>query len=115
MKKKNRSRVRHAPPSKASLREMPEADFSKGKWRRNPARAERIRKEGLVVQPDGEAPIVLRKPGQVGRPRLGEEVAPSKVVSFRLPVEICDRAKARAKKERTTMGDIVRTVLAEHL
>jgi len=36
-------------PSKASLREIPEVDFSKARVRRNPYAA-RIAKEGIIVQ-----------------------------------------------------------------
>jgi len=47
MKKASKKRQRE--PSKASLREMPEVDFSGARVRRNPY-AKRIKAEGLVVQ-----------------------------------------------------------------
>jgi hypothetical protein len=65
MKKANRKSQRA--PSKASLREMPEVDFSRARVRRNPY-AKRIREEGLVVQVGrGRARRVLEAGGTVPR------------------------------------------------
>jgi hypothetical protein len=47
--KKKPSKTRHREPSKASLREIPEVDFSKTRTRRN-RYAKRIAAEGIVVQ-----------------------------------------------------------------
>lgn len=46
---KKAKRARHREPSKASLREIPEIDFTKVKVRKNPYAA-RIAKQGVVVQ-----------------------------------------------------------------
>ena len=59
--KKASSRLRRG-PSKGSLREIPEVDFSKARVRRNPY-AKRIADEGLVVQ------VGRGRPKQVLEPR----------------------------------------------
>ena len=98
---KESSRVSHAEPSKASLRKIPEADFTKGGWRRNPERAARIRKEGITIKVDGRKPYVLRK--GAGRPKHGEEVGPSSVRSVRVPDALWHELKVRAKRQGTTV------------
>lgn len=70
-------------PSKASLREMPEVDFSKGAWR-NPYAA-RIAKEGYTIH-------VTR-----GRPRKGKEGSPTVPRSIRFPKEVWAHLERRAK------------------
>jgi hypothetical protein len=73
-------------PSKASLREIPEVDFSKARVRRNPYAA-RIAEEGIVVQ-------VGR-----GRPKRLLEVGGTHPRSVRFPdavwrqIESCAKAK----------------------
>ncbi len=111
--KKNPSRVSHAPPSKASLREMPEADFTKPGWRRGSHLAARIRKEGLTFQIDGQAPIVLRE--GAGRPKRGEKVEPTSVHSARLPVAVWAKLEARARRRGISVNALVQEAVAEYL
>jgi len=69
-------------PSKASLREIPEADFSKGTWRRNPLAA-RIAKEGYLL-PDGRH---VMPQARRGRPKKGEERPPKEPTRLERQVE----------------------------
>jgi hypothetical protein len=73
-------------PSRTSLREMPELDFSKAKVRRNPY-ASRIASEGISVQTGR------------GRPRKGTESGPTIPRSVRFPVAIWRHLERRAKAE----------------
>jgi hypothetical protein len=74
------------PPSRASLREMPEVDFSQAKARHNPY-ALRIAKKGLSVR-------VGR-----GRPRKGTETGPTVPRSVRFPAEVWALLERRAKAQ----------------
>lgn len=110
--KKNAKRVSHAEPSKASLLEMPEADFSKPGWHRNPARAERIRKDGgYTVAVDGQKPYFVRV--GAGRPKRGEKAAPSAARTVRLPVALWKALKARAEKDGSTLNAEIGAAAAE--
>lgn len=71
-------------PSKASLREMPEADFSVGAVRRNPYAA-RVRAEGIQIH--------IRR----GRPKKGTETGPTVPKSVRFSSEIWKRLEQRAR------------------
>jgi hypothetical protein len=110
---KKAKRISHAPPSKASLREMPEADFTKPGWRRGSHLAARIREEGLTFQIDGEAPIVLRE--GAGRPKNGEGVGASRPHSVRLPDAVWRQLEARARREGTTAHALLRAAIAGFL
>ena len=59
---KKASRKPQRAPSKASLREMPEVDFSRARVRQNPY-AKRIKAEGLVVQVGRGRPQKLLEAG----------------------------------------------------
>jgi len=109
MKKK----VSHAEPSKASLREMPEQRFIKGKSRRNPY-IDRIRRDGLTFQIEGQPPIVLRERA-AGRPKLGEEVAPNTPRNVRLPDALWVQLKKHAKRQGTTVSMVLRAAIADYL
>jgi hypothetical protein len=89
---------RHAEPSKASLKEMPEVDFKKARVRRNPYAA-RIAKEGIAVQ-------VGR-----GRPRKLEEVGGTSPRSVRFPDEVWELLEARAKKRGLTLHAALREAI----
>jgi hypothetical protein len=60
MKKTNKRQQRE--PSKASLREMPEVDFSKSSVRRNPY-AKRIAAEGITVKVGRGRPLKMFEAG----------------------------------------------------
>jgi len=85
-------------PSKASLREIPEVDFSKVRVRRNPYAA-RIAKEGIVVQ-------VGR-----GRPKKLLEVGGTRPRSVRFPDVVWERIEARAKARGVTVHAALREAI----
>jgi hypothetical protein len=87
-----------AEPSKASLKEMPEVDFTKVKVRRNP-HAARIAREGITVQ-------VGR-----GRPRRLTEVGGTSPRSVRFPDEVWEMLERRAKKEGMTLHAALREAI----
>lgn len=84
MKKAKRKKT--AGPSRTSLREMPEVNFSKAKVRRNPYAA-RIAAEGMTVH--------VRR----GRPKKGEETGPTIPRSVRFPASVWKHLEARAKAD----------------
>jgi len=94
------------PPSRASLREMPEVDFSKVKLRPNPY-AERIAKEGYFL-PDGRHIMPLPRRG---RPKKGEEPGPTKARSIRFPVQVDAALEKAAKARGLTVHAAVRTAV----
>ncbi len=83
---KKATRRRHRGPSAASLREIPEVDFSKVPVRRNPY-ARRIAAEGITVH-------VGR-----GRPKKGGETGPTVPRSVRFPASVWAHLERRAKAE----------------
>ena len=85
MKKASRKQTQRE-PSKLSLREMPEVDFTKGSVRRNPYAA-RIAAEGYTVH-------VTQ-----GRPRKGEETGPTVPRSIRFPRDLWTHLEACANAE----------------
>ena len=86
MKKANRKsrRPSQREPSRASLREMPEIDFTKQKPRPNPFAA-RIAAEGITIH-------VAR-----GRPKKGTETGPTIPRSVRFPADVWQHLEQRAK------------------
>ncbi|MCU0241993.1 MAG: hypothetical protein MUF51_06180, partial [Vicinamibacteria bacterium] len=93
MKKANSKAQRG--PSKRSLREIPEVDFSKVRVRRNPY-TERIAKEGLWVQ-------VGR-----GRPKRILEAGGTTPRSVRFPDTIWALLERRAKAKKLTLHAALR-------
>ncbi len=89
-------------PSKASLREIPEVDFSKARVRRNPY-AKRIAKDGLVVQ-------VGR-----GRPKKILEVGGTEPRSVRFPGEVWKQIETRANAEGITVHAALREAILRWL
>jgi hypothetical protein len=87
-------------PSAVSLREMPEADFSRQKWERRPRIAVRIAAEGMTF------------PGR-GRPRKGQEVGPSVMKSVRFPKVFWNQLEKRARSKNLTAHAAIRVALAE--
>jgi hypothetical protein len=94
--KKAHSKTR--PPSRASLREMPEVDFKRAKTRRNPY-AHRIASEGVSIH-------VAR-----GRPRKGTETGPTSPRSIRFPDAVWQTLAKRAKAEGITLHAALRTAV----
>ena len=93
-----RSRTRHAEPSKTSLMEIPEVDFTKARVRHNPYAA-RIAKEGITVQ--------IGK----GRPKKLKEVGGTSPRSVRFPEEVWRLLEARAKKKGLTLHAALRQAI----
>ena len=87
-------------PSKRSLREMPEVDFSKVRVKRN-VYAARIAKDGLVVQ-------VGR-----GRPKRLLEAGPTSPRSVRFPDKIWALLERRAKAKGITLHAALREAILE--
>lgn len=84
-------------PSAASLREMPELDFTKAKLRPNPYAA-RIAAEGRFHL----AP---------GRPRKGTETGPTGPRSIRFPAPVWRQIEKRAKAEGITLHAALRAAV----
>ena len=85
-------------PSKTSLCEMPEVDFSKVRVRRNPYAA-RIAEQGIVVQ-------VGR-----GRPKRLLEVGGTHPRSVRFPDAVWKQIEARAKARGVTVHAALREAI----
>ncbi len=95
MKKVNRPKE----PSKASLREIPEVDFTRAKVRRNPYAA-RVAAEGIVhVQP--------------GRPKKGTETGPTEPRSIRFPAPVWKLLEARAKAQGLSLHSALRAAIID--
>jgi hypothetical protein len=90
--------VKHAEPSAASLKEIPEVDFTKVRVRRNPYAA-RIAREGITVQ-------VGR-----GRPKKLAEVGGTSPRSVRFPDEVWRVLEARATKRGMTLHAALREAI----
>jgi hypothetical protein len=93
--RKRESVRRQREPSKASLREIPEVDFSSARVRRNPYAA-RIAREGMVVQ-------VGR-----GRPKKLLEVGGTEPRSIRFPDAVWKQIEERARKRGLTVHAALR-------
>jgi len=98
MKKSSKKKTLHREPSKASLNEIPEVDFSKVRVRGNPYAA-RIAKEGITVQ--------VGK----GRPKKLEEVGGTSPRSVRFPDEVWALIEARAKEKGLTLHAALRQAI----
>lgn len=98
MKKAKTGRTTPRRPSKRSLEEIPEVDFSKVRVRRNPY-AERIAKEGLYVQ-------VGR-----GRPKRILEAGGTTPRSVRFPDRIWALLERRAKAKGITLHAALREAI----
>jgi hypothetical protein len=95
-------------PSQASLREMPEVDFSKGEVLRNP-HAARIAKEGYFL-PDGRHIMPLPRRG---RPKKGEGPGPTTPRSVRFPIAVWERVEKKAKAKGLSLHAAIRTAIIE--
>jgi hypothetical protein len=95
---KNATGKKAREPTRASLREIPEADFDKAKVRRNPY-ALRIAKEGISIHA-----------GQ-GRPRKGTETGPTVPRSVRFPARIWRHLERRAKAKGVPLHAALRAAV----
>jgi hypothetical protein len=113
---KGRKSVEHEEPSAASLREMPEADFSKGKWRRSNRYAKAIRRRGVTIHVDGHEPRYIA-PWELGLSRdLKYYLAkPAERRTISLPASMWKLLDARAKKFGLTRREAVSTAVARWL
>jgi hypothetical protein len=98
MKKASRKQDTHAEPSKASLKEIPEVDFSKVRVRKN-HHAARIANEGITVQ-------VGR-----GRPKKLDEVGGTSPRSVRFPESVWAIIEATAKKRGISLHAALREAI----
>jgi hypothetical protein len=95
---KTKASRKHREPSRASLREIPEIDFTKVKVRRNPYAA-RIASEGIVLQ-------VGR-----GRPKKLLEVGATRPRSVRFPDDVWALLERRAKARGMTLHAALREAI----
>ena len=87
-------------PSAASLRAIPEVDFSKAKVRRNPYAA-RIAREGIVVNAGR------------GRPKKGQETGPTIPRSVRFAAPVWKLLEQRAKEDGVSLHAALRAAVME--
>jgi hypothetical protein len=99
-------------PSTASLREIPQVDFSKVNGVRSNPYLERIRKAGgYTVAIDGRKPYFVRV--GAGRPKSGEKREPTATRSVRLPATLWNELRSRAKTHGTNVNaEISAAILA---
>ncbi|MFT3913092.1 MAG: hypothetical protein QM704_03080 [Anaeromyxobacteraceae bacterium] len=94
-----RRKSRRPGPSRASLREIPEIDFSRVKVRRNPYAA-RIALEGGIH---------VRR----GRPAKGHETGPTEPRSIRFPNAVWKELEAVAKARGLSLHSAMRRAILE--
>ena len=95
---KKAKKIEQREPSQASLREIPEIEFSKARVRRNPYAA-RIARGGIAIQ-------VGR-----GRPRKLLEVGGTRPRSVRFPEAVWKKIAARAKAKGITVHAALREAI----
>jgi hypothetical protein len=98
MKKASKKTTKHREPSKASLQDIPEVDFSKARTRPND-HAARIAKEGITIQ--------VGK----GRPRKLAEVGGTTPRSVRFPDDVWVLIEARAKERGISVHAALREAI----
>jgi hypothetical protein len=130
-----------AEPSAASLREMPEIDFTRHHIRRNPY-APVIAREGISVVHDEPSASSLAElpevdPSRVrvqsspyagrarqalmqlkagrGRPKRGEEIGPTPARSIRLPMTVWEALEEAARGANTTVHALLRLAVTHLL
>jgi len=128
-------------PSAASLREMPEIDFSAYRIRRNPYAA-RIAREGFDVVHQGPSAASLKEMPEAdfsrsrvrrnkyaaravaaaskvqygkGRPVKGEEIGPTPSRSLRLPEAVWKDLEEAARQRSTTVHALLREVVVNYV
>jgi hypothetical protein len=132
---------RQVSPTAASLRELPEIDFTEYRIRRNPY-AGRIKREGVkVVHDEPSAAALIEMPevdfararmrpnkfavqaGKVaskiqygkGRPRKGDEVGRTPARSLRLPKTVWRALEREARERVTTVHALLRELVVAHV
>lgn len=141
MKKATSRSRRRQEPTAASLRALPQIDFSSYRVRRNPY-ADRIVRDGIRVvhdepsreslaampEPDFSSVRARRNPyasraaealarmqvGQ-GRPRRGHESGPTPTRSIRLPRSVWDALEEEARLTNTTVHALLRKAVTAYL
>jgi hypothetical protein len=128
-------------PTAATLRELPEIDFSKYRIRRNMF-AVRIAREGFKVLHDAPSSASLAEIPEVdfdvarlrpnkyatrvgkaaskiqygkGRPRIGNEIGLTPPRSLRLPEPIWQALEAEARERMTTVHALLRELVVTHV
>lgn len=129
---------KNRPPSRASLKAMPEVDFRRARVGRNPY-ADRVAREGielvhdepspgsLVEMPEADfskarlrrnpypAATEVRIKSRPGRPKRGQEVGTAPAKSVRLPVAVWHALEAVGKSESKTVHALLREAVVEFL
>jgi hypothetical protein len=132
---------RRMSPTAASLRELPEIDFSKYRIRRNPY-AGRIKREGVKVVHDAPSTAALTEMPEVdfararvrpnkfatqagkvaskiqygkGRPRKGDEIGRTPARSLRLPETVWRALEREAQERVTTVHALLRELVVTHV
>src|SRR5215831_17188213 len=128
-------------PSPASLREMPEVDFTAYRIRRNPYAA-RIAREGVEIAHHGPSRKSLREMPEAdfshsrirpnryaaktiasaskiqygkGRPPKGNEVGPTPTRSIRFPEAVWKDLENEARARATSVHALLREIVLTHL
>jgi hypothetical protein len=128
-------------PSAASLRELPEIDFSKFRILRN-SFAARMAREGFKVVHDEPSGAALAEMPEVdfararvgpntyaaragkaatriqfgkGRPRIGDEVGSTPSRSLRLPTSLWKALELEARERMTTVHALLRELVVTHV
>src|SRR6185295_3408834 len=132
---------RQLSPTAASLRELPEIDFTKYRIRRNPY-AGRIKREGVKVVHDEPSAAALAEMPEVdfarvrahpnkfaikagkaaskiqhgkGRPRKGDEVGLTPARSLRLPETVWRALEREAQERATTVHALLRELVVTYV
>jgi len=92
----------HHEPSRASLAEMPEADFSVARVHRNTQRSRAAESAARIQY------------GR-GRPLPEAEVGPTEVRSLRLPAAMWRALEVEARERRTTVHALLRELVVNHI
>ena len=128
-------------PRAASLKEMPEIDFSRYIIRRNPYAA-RIAREGVGLAHRGPSTASLAEMPEAdfsrsrirlnryavktaetasrlqygkGRPRKGHEVGPTPARTLRLPESVWRALELEARERATTVHALLRELVVDHV
>ena len=132
---------RQTSPTAASLRELPEIDFTQYRIRRNPY-AGRIKREGVKVVHDAPSAAALTEMPEVdfdrvrvrpnkfavqagkvasriqhgkGRPRKGDEVGKTPARSLRLPETVWRTLEQEARERVTTVHALLRELVVTYV
>jgi hypothetical protein len=113
MKKASKKTKKRTEPSRASLKEIPEVDFSRARVRKNPYAARIAKDGGYWIQVDGEAPRFVRT--KEGRPAKGTPTSTTTTKSVRFPKEVWDALEKQAEKKGITLHAALRKAIVAWL